>query len=29
MYGLENGQLLFYCVLCLMFAAGFIGGRLR
>lgn len=29
MYGLTTDALLFYCVLCLMFAAGFLGGRLR
>lgn len=29
MYGLSLDALLFYCVLCLMFAAGHICGRLR
>jgi len=29
MYGLSNAQLVFYLALCLMFALGYIGGRLR
>ncbi len=29
MYGLSLDALILGCVVCLMFAAGFIGGRLR
>jgi hypothetical protein len=29
MYGLSNPELFFYSGMCVMFALGFIGGRLR
>lgn len=29
MYGLSNAELFFYSGICMMFALGFVGGRLR